>query len=295
MAGKKVNGKIYTLALAAVLALTFAALSGNFGLKSDRDTARNSAVSGDFEVHYIDVGQADSELVICDGKTMLIDGGNAEDSNLIVSYLRDLNIDYLDYVVCTHAHEDHVGGLAGALHECEAGHVLCSTNSYNSKVFKNFKRYSKERGREIEIPSAGDSFSLGESSVEIFSPAKEYEELNNNSIVLKVTYGDTSFLFTGDAEREAESDMLDGGFDLTADVLKVGHHGSNSSSSYPFLREVMPKYAVISCGRDNSYGHPHREPLSRLADVGAKVYRTDEQGHIIARSDGRSITFETQK
>lgn len=294
MAGKKANGKIYTLALAILLAFTFAALSGAFGLKSDSDTASN-AVSGDFEVHFIDVGQADSELVISDGKTMLIDGGNADDSNLIVSYLRDLNIDYLDYVVCTHAHEDHVGGLSGALHECGVGRVLCSTESYSSKAFGNFKRYSNKRGREIEIPSPGDSFSLGESSVEVFSPIKEYEDTNNNSIVLKVTYGDTSFLFTGDAEREVESDMLDGGFDLTADVLKVGHHGSSTSSSYPFLREVMPKYAVISCGRDNSYGHPHREPLSRLADVGAKIYRTDEQGHIIARSDGKNITFETQK
>ncbi len=295
MAGKKASGKIYTLALAAVLAIAFVAFSGNFGLKKDSGTARNTVVSGDFEVHYIDVGQADSELVICDGKTMLIDGGNAEDSNLIVSYLRDLNIDYLDYVVCTHAHEDHVGGLSGALHECEVGRVFCSTNSYNSKAFRNFKRYSEERGREIEIPSAGDSFSLGESSVEIFAPLKDYEDTNNNSIVLKVTYGDTSFLFTGDAEREAESDMLDAGFDLTADVLKVGHHGSSTSTSYPFLREVMPKYAVISCGKDNSYGHPHKETLSRLADAGVEIYRTDKMGHIIARSDGGSITFETQK
>lgn len=294
MKNKRGSNKIYTLALIAVLALMFAAGSGALKRGGDED-APVTAVSGSFETHFIDVGQADAELVICDGKTMLIDGGNAEDSNLIVSYLRGLNINHLDYVICTHAHEDHAGGLAGALHECSADNVFCSVRSYDSKAFKNFKRYAEEQGREIEIPKTGDSFALGESRVEIFGPIKEYEDTNNKSIVMKVTYGNTSFLFTGDAEREAEQDMIDAGLDLSADVLKVGHHGSNTSSSYMFLREIMPKYAVISCGKNNSYGHPHEEPLSRLRDAGAKIYRTDESGHIIARSDGENVTFETQK
>ena len=248
-----------------------------------------------FEVHYIDVGQADSELVICGDKSMLIDGGNAEDSNLIVSYLRDMNIDHLDYVICTHAHEDHVGGLSGALHECVVDNVLCSTDYYDTKVFKNFKKFTEEQGKNIEIPNPGDSFTLGESYVEFLGPQKDYDDLNNNSIVMKVTYGDTSFLFTGDAEREAEKDIIDAGYDLSADVLKVGHHGSSSSTSYVFLREVMPEYAVISCGKDNSYGHPHKETMSRLKDAGVKTYRTDESGHIVAASNGTEITFSTEK
>lgn len=291
---KQKGNKLYAGALIGVLAVMFAI--GHGAHKSDiTENKPNIHVSGDFETHFIDVGQADAELVICDGKAMLIDGGNAEDSNLIVSYLRDLDITHLDYVVCTHAHEDHVGGLSGALHECEADNVFCSSLSYNSKAFNNFKRYTEEQGREIEIPKAGESFELGESHVEILGPVKEYDGTNNKSIVMKVTYGDTAFLFTGDAEREAERDMINAGYDLSADVLKVGHHGSDTSSSYVFLREVMPEYAVISCGKGNSYGHPHDEPLSRLRDVGAKILRTDECGHIVARSDGENITFETQK
>lgn len=293
MKNRKSN-KLYTGALIGVLAVMFAVGHGVRKPDIDENTPKVQ-VSGDFETHFIDVGQADAELVICGGETMLIDGGNAEDSNLIVSYLRDLDISHLDYIVCTHAHEDHVGGLSGALHECRVDNVLCSSQSYNSKAFNNFKRYSEEQGREIEIPEAGESFELGESYVEILGPTKEYDDTNNKSIVMKVTYGDTSFLFTGDAEREAEQDMINAGYDLSADVLKVGHHGSDTSSSYTFLREIMPEYAVISCGRNNSYGHPHEEPLSRFRDVGAQILRTDECGHIVARSDGENITFETQK
>lgn len=288
---KKHSGKLYTGALAGALAVMLVISRGAFY----KDNAETPVVNGEFETHFIDVGQADAELVICDGETMLIDGGNAEDSNLIVSYLRGLGISHLDYMVCTHAHEDHVGGLSGALHECTVDNVMCSSASYKSKAFNNFKRFAQEQNREIKIPKAGSSFELGESRVEILGPVYEYSDTNNKSIVMKVTYGSTSFLFTGDAEKESEHDIIDAGYDLSADVLKVGHHGSDTSSSYIFLREVMPEYAVISCGKDNSYGHPHEEPLSRLRDVGAKIYRTDKNGHIIARSDGENITFETQK
>lgn len=293
MRKKRKNTKIYATALLTALIALFA-----IGYSSDiQNTLPESTeiLNGSFEVHYIDVGQADSELILCDGKSMLIDGGNAADSNLIVSYLRDLSIDHLDYIVCTHAHEDHVGGLSGALHECTVDHVLCSTDDYSSKVFENFKNYTEAQGKTIEIPNPGDCFELGQCYVEIFGPQRDYGDLNNNSIVMKVTYGDTSFLFTGDAEREAELDIIDSGYDLSADVLKVGHHGSSTSTSYVFLREVMPEYAVISCGKNNSYGHPHEETLSRLSDEGAVIYRTDESGHIVAVSDGENITFTTEK
>ncbi len=290
MKSKKKSAKLYAALLIAILAAVFAALNHEMSPQ-----VGNVVSDARFEVHYIDVGQADSELVISNGHSMLIDGGNAPDSNLIVSYLRDCGINHLDYVICTHVHEDHVGGLAGALHECTADHVLCSTDNHTTKVFKNFKRYAEEQGRKIEIPSAGDSFELGESHVEILAPINKYDDLNNNSIVLRVTYGDTSFLFTGDAEREEEQDILNAGYNISADVLKVGHHGSSTSTSYPFLREVMPKYAVISCEKGNSYGHPHEETLSKLKDADAKVYRTDLNGHIIALSDGKNIEFQTKK
>lgn len=249
-----------------------------------------------FEVHYIDVGQADSALVKCDGETMLIDGGNVADSSLIAAYLKQEDISTLDYVVCTHAHEDHVGGLSGALSVAQAERVYAPVSGADSKAYTNFKKKVMEQGLETENPYVGETISLGNSTVEFLGPIEENKnDLNNTSIVLKVTYGDTSFLFTGDAERGEEADILESGANLKSTVLKVGHHGSETSTSYPFLREVMPQYAVISVGEGNSYGHPHEETLSRLNDAGVEIYRTDLNGNIIMTSDGQNITVVTEK
>ena len=248
------------------------------------------------EVHYIDVGQADSALVICDDKTMLVDGGNAADSNTVVAYLTKNNIDYLDYMVCTHAHEDHVGGLSGPLSVMDVGTIYAPLTQEDTKAYLNFRNKAEEKGIEIINPYCGEVFYLGDGKVEILGPvSEETDNLNNTSIVLKVTYGETSFLFTGDAEYEEEQDILNAGCDLRADVLKVGHHGADNSSSYSFLREVMPEYAIISVGKDNSFNHPAENTLSRLRDVGAKVYRTDMQGDITVFSDGQNITVTTKK
>ena len=246
-----------------------------------------------FSVHFIDEGQADSALVQCDGEYMLIDGGNVADSSLVVSYLRSAGVDELEYVVCTHAHEDHVGGLSGPLNAFPVETVYAPVTEYESRAFTNFSNYAQPYGG-IQIPQAGDSFMLGAAKVEVLGPLKEYEETNDTSIVLKVTYGSTSFLFTGDMEEAAEHDLMDARTDLSATVLKAGHHGSITSSSYVFLREVMPKYVVISVGEDNSYGHPSEEVLSRYRDVKAEVYRTDMQGNILAVSDGETVTFTSQ-
>lgn len=259
-----------------------------FNLSSCVYTTENEAP---FAVHFIDVGQADASLVICDGKTMLIDGGNRADSSLIATYLKKQNIDFLDYVICTHAHEDHVGGLSGALATVKAGCVYAPKTTSDSKAYTNFTQKVREQGLTIQHPSPGTTLSLGSSNVMFLGPITEdTDELNNTSIVLKITYGSTSFLFTGDAERDEEQDIINAGYDLSADVLKVGHHGSHSSTSYVFLREVMPKYAIISVGKDNSYGHPTDEVLSRLHDADATVYRTDILGDIIVTSDGSTVT-----
>lgn len=249
-----------------------------------------------FEVHYIDVGQADSSLILCDGHSMLIDGGNAADSNLIAAYLKKEDISVLDYLVCTHAHEDHVGGLSGALSVTKVKNVLAPYTEADTKAYQNFKNKSAAQGLEIQHPSAGDSFTLGSSDVQIIGPITEHaDNLNNTSIVMKLTYGNTSFLFTGDAERNEEQDIINAGYDVSADVLKVGHHGSDNSTSYVWLREVMPQYAVISVGKDNSYGHPTEAVLSRLRDADVQLYRTDLQGDIIAVSDGNKISITTAK
>lgn len=253
------------------------------------------AEGGGLEVHFIDVGQADSALVICDGHYMLIDGGNAEDSDLVYAYLERHGARHLDCMVATHAHEDHIGGLSGALNYASVDTALCPVTEYSSKVFQDMVKYLEKQGKSITVPRPGDSFDLGSARVEILGPVKEYDDANNTSIVLRIDYGETSFLFTGDMETGAEADLLDSGADVSATVLKAGHHGSDTSTGYRFLREVMPQYAVISVGEGNKYGHPSDEVLSRFRDAGTEVYRTDMQGHIIAKSDGKTVTFTTEK
>ena len=247
-----------------------------------------------FEVHFLNVGQADAALVVCDGQAMLIDGGNVADSRLIYSYLKSHTVDRLAYVVCTHPHEDHVGGLAGALNYAKAEHALCSVTAFDSKPFRDFIQYLEKQGVTLTVPNCGDSFPLGSATVQVLGPVRPLESVNDASLVLRIVYGETSFLFTGDAGREEEADILAAGCSLASTVLKVGHHGSASSTTYPFLREVMPKYAVISVG-ENKYGHPTEDTLSRLRDADATVFRTDMQGNIICRSDGKTVTVSVSR
>ncbi|MDR0292817.1 MAG: MBL fold metallo-hydrolase [Oscillospiraceae bacterium] len=246
-------------------------------------------------VYFIDVGQADSALLLCDGAAMLIDGGNPSDSDLLYTFLKNRGVSRLDYIVATHAHADHVGGLAGALHYAAAGIALSPVTENDSRAFENFIKALGEQGVPVTVPKPGDTFALGGADVMALGPLSLSAEPNNTSIVLRITYGSVRFLFTGDAEREEERELLDAGYDLSADVLKVGHHGSDTSTTYPFLREIMPRYAVISCGKDNSYGHPHENTLSRLRDADVTLYRTDMQGTIVCVTDGRTVSFTVER
>ncbi len=259
----------------------------------------NESPTPEMTVHFIDVGQADCMLLECGGEFLLIDGGNVDDSSLVVTYLENQGVEELAAVICTHAHEDHVGGLPSVLAVYPTQAVYAPTRTYASKVFDDFVYYTDQQGLEITIPAPGDTWTLGQASVTVLGPVKSYAETNDTSIVLRVSYGETDFLFTGDMETTAENDMLDywgGRISWKADVLKVGHHGSNTSTGYRFLNEVAPDYAVISVGKDNSYGHPHEEPLSRLNQAGVTIFRTDELGTVIARSDGAavSLTWDNQ-
>ena len=260
------------------------------------EKTQSGSVSGTgLTVHYIDVGQADSILLQCDGEAMLIDGGNVADSQTVVSYLQHQGVEELSYVVNTHAHEDHVGGLAGALSQYPAGEVLSPVTEYDSQAFGNFLKYTQEQGLSLTVPEPGDTWTVGTAAVTVLGPVQDYDDTNNTSIVLRVDFGETSFLFTGDMERSAEEDLLESGAWLEADVLKVGHHGSDTSTSYPFLREVDPDYAVISVGENNDYGHPSEDTLSRLRDDDVTVYRTDLQGDVVCTSDGTSLTFTVER
>lgn len=249
-----------------------------------------------FWVRFLDVGQADSALVQCDGRYMLIDGGNKDDSSLVYAALKAEGAKKLDLVVCSHAHEDHAGGLAGAFNYAEADVTLCPVTWYDSKAFADFLTYAGKKGNGIIVPKPGDTYPLGSAEVKILG-VNGAEEENNTSIILKVTYGETSFLFTGDAQREAEQTVLDSPYagELAATVLKVGHHGGGYATSYPFLFKVMPQIAVISVGSGNPYGHPAESTLSRLRDADVKVYRTDLQGDILCVSDGAAVTVTVEK
>ena len=255
---------------------------------------RNDIEKDAFTIHYFDVGQADAALVQCDGHYMLIDGGKKEDSSKMYSVMKANGIKKLDIVVATHVHEDHLGGIPGALNYAKADLVLCPTKAYESEAFEDFSEIAKENGG-IQVPKVGKRYLLGDAEVQILGVNSVENDENNSSIILKIAYGDTSFLFTGDAERDAEKVLIDLGKDLSSTVLKVGHHGSNTSTSYGFIRKVMPEYAVISVGDDNSYGHPDDETLETLANAEATVFRTDLQGDICCVSDGKTVTFTTDK
>ena len=260
--------------------------------QDDYSTLPGAAGEG-FTVFFLDVGQADSAVVLCDGCAMLIDGGNVEDSSRVVTVLRKLKVSHLDAVVGTHADEDHIGGLSGPLSVMTAETVFAPKTGSDTKAYTNFVKAVKKQGLYLTHPAFEEKLYIGTALVTFLSPTEEIDtdNTNNTSIVLKAEYGKTSFLFEADAGTELETAIVESGADLSATVLKVGHHGSSYSTSYRFLREVMPQYAVISVGKNNSYGHPDEGTLSRLSDANAKILRTDEQGDIIISSDGKKLTF----
>ncbi len=251
--------------------------------------------AGTLTVTWLDVGQGDAAVIQCGGQTMLIDGGKPEKSSYIYAWLQQHSLSYLDVIVATHVDADHIGGLSGALNYASVGTAYCPVTTGTTETFQSFVKYLAKRDRSITVPTAGETFALGGAQVQILGPLHSAEDSNDNSIVLKVSFGATSFLFTGDAERAEEQDLLNAGVNLQSTVLKVGHHGSDTSTSYPFLRAVVPQYAVISVGADNSYGHPTEAVLSRLRDAGVTTFRTDMQGEITAVSDGQTVNFSVAK
>ncbi len=263
--------------------------------EAPQPTAATVPPSGDgLMVHFVDVGQADCILIECGSEFAIIDGGNKDDGQLVVSYLEQQGVQELSAVICTHAHEDHVGGLPSVLSVYPTAAVYAPTRTYSSNIFDDFLYYTDQQRLEVTIPAPGDTLTVGDAVLTVLGPVQSYAETNDTSIVVRLDYGETSFLFTGDMEVAAENDMLDywadtGTFDV--DVLKVGHHGSDTSTGYRFLNAVMPTYGVISVGEGNSYGHPNDEPLSRLKQAGVVILRTDKLGAITANSDGFEIAF----
>ena len=253
----------------------------------------------ELEVHFLDVGQGDCAVVVCDGESMVIDGGPRAAAGSVYRYIRDgLGLTHIDYAVSTHPHVDHVYGLSAVLNAAPADLLLTPVLEWDSKAFEYVMKYAGRQGTEIAVPQEGDVLRLGGATVTVlhcWPEAAAQGRTNDMSIVLRVDYGKTSFLFTGDAEDWSEYMMIDRDACLKANVLKVSHHGSNTASTMEFLKAVSPEYTVVSVGADNEYGHPHGAVLARLESLHCTVLRTDLLGTVVMRSDGESIRIREKK
>lgn len=253
----------------------------------------NTSDADNLKVHFIDVGQADSILIEQNNEYMLIDAGNNEDGQLLVNYFNNLGITSFKYVFGTHAHEDHIGGLDDIIENFTIENFYMPEVITTTKTFEDVLDALEAKQVAFQTPKINDELTLKDSKIKVLSILNDDEDLNDTSIVLRLKYGTTSFLFTGDASSTIEKNILNK--EIQSDVLKLGHHGSRYSTSKEFLKKVSPIYAIISVGKNNSYNHPHSEVFKRLNEQNVKIYRTDEQGTIIAESNGTIINFTTIK
>lgn len=244
-------------------------------------------------VHYIDVGQGDSILIQVNNKNLLIDAGPKSDKTKLLDYLSNLNLEKLDYVIATHPHEDHIGNMADIIDDYTLLAFYAPKVQSTTKTFEQMVEALKRKNLKINVIKKGtDSIDLGKNTkITVLSPTQDsYENLNNYSPVMKIEYGSTSFLFTGDAEKDIETEIISNNEDISSDVLKIGHHGSSTSTSKNFFNKVNPSIGVISVGEDNTYNHPHKETIKLLSESNVTTYRTDKDGTIVISSDGSKIT-----
>ena len=255
--------------------------------------AVSAQAEGAFELHVLDVGQGQGILIDSDGHYMLLDGGGRESSSFVVSYLREHGVETLEYAAVSHFDEDHMSGVIGALNVFPCDTLLLPAYQGEGDLFRSLSVAALSSGCEISRPSAGYSFELGDALIETVGPVREnYSLENDRSLGFRIKYGNCSFLICGDSEAESEWDMAHSEIDISSDLLLVSHHGSSTSSTDVFLDAVAPTYAIISCGSNNSYGHPATETMNRLKSRGITMFRTDEQGTVIAFSDGDDIWFD---
>ncbi len=249
--------------------------------------------SSNLKIYFVDVGQADCILINDNNEYSLIDAGNNEDGEKLVKYFKDLGITKFKYVFGTHAHEDHIGGMDNIIENFQIEHFYMPDAITTTRTFEEVLDALEEKNIAFETPKEDENLTFSDTDFKVLHVGKDKKDLNDTSIVLKLTYKNTSYLFMGDATSSVEKDILDK--DIKSDVLKVGHHGSQYSSTISFLKKVSPKYAIIEVGKNNSYNHPKEVTLKKLEDLGTKIYRTDEYGTIILTSDGENMSFETVK
>lgn len=278
--------------ISSIIGIIVVLLAGYFGI----DLTQDSKVPKDSKlmISYMDVGQGDGAYIKVNGNDILIDAGPRSNSKELLEQLKAKSIDDFELVIATHPHEDHIGGMVDVFKEYEVKAFYSPKITHTTKTYENLVKAVKDEGLKTKELKGGMVIDLGEGAkFEVFTPQKsEYEELNDYSPIMKLSFGDTSYLFTGDAEKLAEEEALAKyKTSLDSDVIKFGHHGSSSSSSNAFIEAVSPKYGIISCAKDNKYGHPHRETLDIIKKYNIKTFRTDTDGEIILTSDGKSINF----
>ncbi|EOU1902396.1 MBL fold metallo-hydrolase [Clostridium perfringens] len=278
--------------ISSIIGIIVVLLAGYFGI----DLTQDPKVPKDSKlmISYMDVGQGDAAYIKVNGNDILIDAGPRSNSKELLEQLKAKNIDDFELVIATHPHEDHIGGMVDVFKEYEVKAFYSPKITHTTKTYENLVKAVKDEGLKTKELKGGMVIDLGEGAkFEVFTPQKsEYEELNDYSPIMKLSFGDTSYLFTGDAEKLAEEEALAKyKTSLDSDVIKFGHHGSSSSSSNAFIEAVSPKYGIISCAKDNKYGHPHRETLDIIKKYNIKTFRTDTDGEIILTSDGKSINF----
>lgn len=248
----------------------------------------------DMTVHFLDVGQGLSILAQSDDQTLIYDGGDSDKSSFVVAYLKEQGVTDIDYLISSHYDSDHVNGLIGCLNAFDVENVICSDYVHDSDTYQSFINTAQSKGLELQHPAVGTAFTFGTGSFEILAPSEiDQNDSNGNSVAIKLTNGNNSFIFTGDAESSSESAMCASGINLDCDVLVPGHHGSATATSWEFLESTVPEYAVISCGVDNQYGHPDKDTMDKLQSMDIQVFRTDKQGTITVTSDGTNLTWST--
>lgn len=264
------------------------------GLKTDSDIDNYPLT-----VHFVDVGQGDCIFIKFEEKTMLIDSGEKSSDEKVIKYLRNNGVNKLDYIVTTHPHSDHIGAMPTIIESFEVENIimprLSEQNMPTTKGYEKFLLAVKNSGAKVIPATPFNEYEFGDANFVILSPTNQSKNLNNMSVVIRLSFENTSFLFTGDAEKEIERELLNSGYDIRSNVLKLGHHGSNTSNTEPFLQAANPSFAVVSCGKDNSYGHPHEEVVELLKKLDINYKQTDKSGTIVVGSDGSNLTYMTEK
>lgn len=288
---RKTMKKIIPAVIILIIGFAVWYLSGGTGTETDIEK---------LSVHYIDVGQGDSIYITSGGEGMLIDCGESGDTDSVISYLDNMGVTKIDYVVGTHPHSDHMGGMSKIVEHYDIGEVIVphihDSDTPTTKYYEKFLTACSVKGLSLTEAELGRKIEVGDAELKIIAPVSEdYSNANNYSVGFIMHHGDNSFIFTGDAEELAENEMIESGSLEDIDVYKAGHHGSDTSSSEDFLNIIKPDYAVISCGEGNSYGHPNDITIENLSKFTDKIYRTDIVGTVVFTSDGKELTVTEEK